>query len=85
MKEEIKEERCLNCGSPFGKKNRTGYCRRCYLKCVEYPKRKLRRIENKRQHKCIDCKAKIKPVYKIRCKRCLENVKLWKEKRLSKK
>jgi len=65
--------KCKKCGGIIpirAKRNRSGYCRHCYI----YAYQKKKRLERRKNKCCIICGDKVKPkkVYPCRCEKCYE-------------
>ena len=65
----FKRKKCNKCGKLLPQKNKSGFCRHCYL--LNYAKKM--RIKRKQNKCCVECGRKVKPriVYPYRCDKCL--------------
>ena len=66
----MKIKRCKRCENILPNKNKSDFCRHCYI--LDYAKKmRKRRVENKC---CAECGEKVKPkiVYHYRCDECLQ-------------
>lgn len=70
-------KRCIRCKRNLREVNKTNYCRHCYIYITH-----RNRIKNHlKNHRCIDCGKKLRPIkiYRTRCKKHLLNAKRWRD------